>query len=83
MRRTQRAIKQALTERYYSWRDAEAIAKSDPEVDLSGDGPVYTPSIYLEEDVAGEEAGLEMDERLEPVRVASEMKPEQRPSPSA
>ena len=47
---TQRAIKQVLTERYYSWRDAEDIAKTDPEVNLQGDGPVYTPSEFMEEE---------------------------------
>ncbi|PQE31631.1 50s ribosomal l4 protein [Rutstroemia sp. NJR-2017a WRK4] len=39
-----------LTERYYSWRDAEEIAKNDPEINLSGDGPLYTPA-DLQDDV--------------------------------
>jgi large subunit ribosomal protein L47 len=38
-----------LTERYYSWRDAETIAKDDPEIDLSGDGPLYVPKVFDEE----------------------------------
>lgn len=50
-----RAIKHALTERYYSWRDAEVIAQSDPELNLTGKGPVYTPSFVEEEDVFEEE----------------------------
>lgn len=57
VRRTQRAIKQVLTERYYSWRDAEVIAKNDPEINLSRDGkPLYTPSDLMEgpEDVEPE-----------------------------
>jgi large subunit ribosomal protein L47 len=48
-----KAIKFALTERYYAWEDAVKLAKIDPEVDLSGNGPAYTPSEYLvEEDEA-------------------------------
>lgn len=83
MRRTQRAIKQVLTERYYSWRDAEAIAKDDPEVDLSGNGPTYTPSDFVEEDVPEEdvlplpEVKPEQNIPLEP-----EVKPEQKSSPT-
>ncbi|KFY07607.1 hypothetical protein V492_06988 [Pseudogymnoascus sp. VKM F-4246] len=45
VRKTQRAIKQVLTERYYSWEDARKLAASDPEVDLSGEGPAHTPSL--------------------------------------
>lgn len=59
---TQRAIKQVLTERYYSWRDAEGIAKDDPEVNLSGDGPVYTPSEFMEEEPVAE-AGKKSETR--------------------
>ncbi|KAH0555996.1 54S ribosomal protein L4 mitochondrial [Trichoglossum hirsutum] len=43
VRRTQRAIKQVLTERWYSWEDARKIARADSEVDLSGNGPAYKP----------------------------------------
>jgi large subunit ribosomal protein L47 len=63
VRRTQRAIKQVLTERYYSWRDAEVVAKEDPEIDLSGEGPAYVP-VDFEEDVLLEE------ERKPEVRAA-------------
>lgn len=49
VRRTQRAIKQVLTERFYSWRDAEEVAKNDPEICLSGDGPIYQPRDFEEE----------------------------------
>lgn len=56
MRRTQRAIKQVLTERYYSWRDAETIARDDPEIDLSGAGPLYNPRDFeADEDFPEEE----------------------------
>ena len=51
-----KAIKHALTERYYAWEDAVEVAKEDPEVDLSGNGPAFTPREYLEE--AGEQEAL-------------------------
>lgn len=58
MRRTQRAIKQALTERYYSWREAEVLAQSDEEMNLSGDGPTYVPKDFIEENVPEELDGM-------------------------
>jgi large subunit ribosomal protein L47 len=83
VRLTQRAIKQVLTERYYSWRDAEAIAKDDPEVDLSGNGPTYTPSDFIEEDVPEEEVSLELEARPEQnIPLEPEVKPEQKSSPT-
>jgi len=51
VRLTQRAIKQVLTERYYSWDDARKLARTDAEVDLSGEGLAYTPSAFDEGDV--------------------------------
>ncbi|KAG5960778.1 hypothetical protein E4U57_008078 [Claviceps arundinis] len=46
---TMRAIKHALTERYYTWQDAVEVAKSDPEIDLEAkDGTVYKPKVYEE-----------------------------------
>lgn len=58
VRNTQKSIKQVLTERYYSWQDAQEVAKSDGEVDLSGEGPAYTPSDYfVEEDEVPVDAG--------------------------
>lgn len=51
---TQRGIKQALTERYYSWEDARVLALTDPEVNMSGKGPAYNPSDMVEEDAAEE-----------------------------
>lgn len=94
MRWTQRAIKQVLTERYYSWREADILAKSDPEIDLSGEGPVYTP-MEFEEDVeeaeleeaqlegeANAEESLKQDFR-ENAPLEPQVKSEQRTSPNA
>ena len=51
VKKTLRAIRQALTERYYTWEDAVEVAKSDPEINLEGaEGEVYMPRAY-EEDV--------------------------------
>lgn len=60
VRKTQAAIKHALTERFYAWEDARKLAQQDPEVDLSGEGPAYAPSgSHLEEAVP--EAASEED----------------------
>ncbi|KAI1006650.1 hypothetical protein K3495_g1567 [Podosphaera aphanis] len=50
VRRTQRGIKQVLTERWYSWTEARTLAQKDPEIDLSGDGPAYRPKSFFEEE---------------------------------
>lgn len=48
--KTMKAIKHALTERYYTWEDATEIAESDPEIDLQAeDGKFYKPSTYEED----------------------------------
>jgi large subunit ribosomal protein L47 len=80
---TQRGIKQALTERYYSWRDAETIAKSDPEIDLSGSGPIYNPSDF--EEPVEELAEAQLEAEVKPHEVITEpvMKPEERTIPAA
>ena len=50
-----RAIKHALTERYYTWQDALDVAVSDPEINLNGeDGEAYMPSQY-EDDLETED----------------------------
>lgn len=50
VRRTMRAIKHALTERYYTWEDAVKVAETDPEINMDGEeGQVYNPSSYEEE----------------------------------
>ncbi|KAI9171197.1 54S ribosomal protein L4 [Paramyrothecium foliicola] len=62
--KTMRSIKQALTERYYTWQDAVEVAASDPEINLrGGEGEVYSPSTYEEEydDVTEEWAAPETD----------------------
>ncbi|KAH8592905.1 mitochondrial 39-S ribosomal protein L47 (MRP-L47)-domain-containing protein, partial [Bisporella sp. PMI_857] len=46
VKRTQRAIKHTLTERWYAWKDAQEVAKSDVEIDLSGNGPAYNPRAF-------------------------------------
>lgn len=43
-------IKHVLTERFYTWEDAVALAQTDPEIDLSGNGPAFRPAAYLEEE---------------------------------
>ncbi|GAB1318812.1 54S ribosomal protein L4 mitochondrial [Madurella fahalii] len=55
VRDTMRCIKHVLTERFYAWEDAVKLAENDPEVNLSGDGPAFTPSDFLleEEQAAG------------------------------
>ncbi|KAK4193934.1 mitochondrial 39-S ribosomal protein L47 (MRP-L47)-domain-containing protein [Podospora australis] len=50
VRITMRGIKHVLTERLYAWEDAVALAKNDPEIDLSGNGPAFTPTQYLEDE---------------------------------
>ncbi|KAI9821222.1 MAG: 54S ribosomal protein L4 mitochondrial [Pycnora praestabilis] len=54
VRLTQRAIKQVLTERYYSWDEARKLARQDNEVDLTGRGPAYVPRDF-EDDVSDDE----------------------------
>ncbi|KYK59427.1 50S ribosomal protein L4 [Drechmeria coniospora] len=50
VQKSMRAIKHALTERYYTWQDAVDVAKSDIEIDLeSQDGQAYKPSAYEDE----------------------------------
>lgn len=45
VRKTQNAIKHALTERFYAWEDAVQLAKEDPEIKFKANGGVkYKPS---------------------------------------
>lgn len=46
IRQTMRAIKHALTERWYAWEDARRVAQDDEEVNLSGEGPAYVPRAF-------------------------------------
>jgi len=59
-----RGIKHVLTERQYVWEDAVKLAESDPEIDLSGNGPAFTPTEFLEEieEMAEEEEAAEAAE---------------------
>lgn len=49
IRRTQRAIKHALTERWYAWQEARKEAVQDPEVNLEADTSkgelAYSPKV--------------------------------------
>lgn len=70
-----RAIKHALTERYYTWQDAIDVAMSDPEIDMHAeDGQVYKPSAY-EDDVVAEESWAE-ENVIEQEPVKTEKSPE-------
>ena len=51
-----KSIRQALTERYYTWEDARTLAETDPEVNLESPGNPYTPADYMEEDMEAGEA---------------------------
>jgi len=44
IRGTQKAIKEALTERCYAWEDAYSMAQEDPKINLHVDSgtPAYT-----------------------------------------
>ncbi|KAI9883725.1 MAG: 54S ribosomal protein L4 mitochondrial [Watsoniomyces obsoletus] len=54
IRGTQRSIKHALTERFYAWEEARKLARNDPEINLSGEGPALNPQLF-EDDATGEE----------------------------
>ncbi|KAI0150445.1 MRP-L47-domain-containing protein [Xylariaceae sp. FL1272] len=43
VRKTMKAIKHALTERWYVWEDARTLAETDPEVDLGNVSSPYVP----------------------------------------
>ena len=50
-----KAIKHVLTERYYLWEDAYELARNDKDINLSGEGDVYSPmedTGVFEEDVS-------------------------------
>jgi len=51
VRKTMGAIRHALTERYYTWEDAQQVARSDPEIDMNAgeEGQAYNPSAYDED----------------------------------
>ncbi|KAI1081739.1 MRP-L47-domain-containing protein [Whalleya microplaca] len=61
VRITMKAIKHALTERFYLWEDARRLAEKDPEIDLTSRRNPYTPADYLEEQVEGNTDGTEAE----------------------
>jgi hypothetical protein len=54
VRKTQQAIKHALTERFYAWEHARKLAMNDKTVDLTGQGPAYDASARTRPPLAGE-----------------------------
>ncbi|MCJ1244924.1 54S ribosomal protein L4 mitochondrial [Trapelia coarctata] len=68
VRVTQRAIKHALTERWYAHEEARKIARDDPEVNLKGE-PAYTPTEFEYESAKEEqtegEPGKELASQIE------------------
>ncbi|KAK0619865.1 mitochondrial 39-S ribosomal protein L47 (MRP-L47)-domain-containing protein [Immersiella caudata] len=94
---TMRGIKHVLTERQYAWEDAVKLAENDPEIDLSGNGPAFSPSQFLEEEyeepVAAEteegavkEAIMDGEQSLkssEPAGLATPPPPEPKPQSEA
>ncbi|RSL38743.1 hypothetical protein CEP53_014612 [Fusarium sp. AF-6] len=74
--KTQRAIKHALTERFYTWQDAVEVASSDPEINLKGaNGKVYTPSAYEDETEATEWTQPEKEVEAKVVQDAKDSPP--------
>ncbi|RYO77042.1 hypothetical protein DL766_006876 [Monosporascus sp. MC13-8B] len=82
VRKTMKAIRHALTERYYLWEDARELAESDPEIDLSGNGEAYKPRNYFEAEEAlhaeeqavaeGSQEGQPLESELEPEKTGAE-----------
>ncbi|KAI2624369.1 MRP-L47-domain-containing protein [Hypoxylon sp. NC1633] len=56
VRKTMKAIKHTLTERFYLWEDARQLAESDPEIDLTNSSRPFNPHSYLEEETQTTEA---------------------------
>ncbi len=84
VRATMRAIKHVLTERFYVWEDAVKLSETDPEVNLSGDGPAFIPSDYLEEgDAAVAEGGEQAAEAVEAAEAAEETATKAEPAGAA
>ncbi|RYP68307.1 hypothetical protein DL769_005531 [Monosporascus sp. CRB-8-3] len=82
VRKTMKAIRHALTERYYLWEDARVLAESDPEIDLSGNGEAYKPRNYFEAEEAldaekqaveeGSQESQPLESELEPEKTGAE-----------
>jgi large subunit ribosomal protein L47 len=69
-----KAIRHVLTERYYVWEDAVELAKEDPEINLSGEGQVYTPQEFLVEEDQPEEISEEEFEKLKAGELPESLK---------
>ncbi|EKG10128.1 Ribosomal protein L47 mitochondrial [Macrophomina phaseolina MS6] len=72
---TMRAIKHTLTERWYAWENARVEAVVDPEVDLSGKGPAFTPVVEdaFENDAEGDDEAVVAEAEQE-VKAAAKNK---------
>ncbi|KAI2473070.1 MRP-L47-domain-containing protein [Annulohypoxylon bovei var. microspora] len=68
-RNTMRRIRHVLTERFYLWEDARALAMTDPEIDLANSKRPYMPKTYVEE--------IQSDEPVEEEQGGSEKSLEQ------
>jgi large subunit ribosomal protein L47 len=68
-----------LTERYYSWREAEFLAQKDPEIKYTEDGLSYTPKSYMEDDVVDKDVPEEVTEE-DAIRAEKAMMAETIPS---
>src|SRR3569833_1403006 len=79
--KTMQGIRHVLTERHYARDGAVKLAETDPEVNLSGDGPAYGPLVYLEEEIM-EEALLE-EELQEPAEPAESPDTQQKAAPES
>ncbi|KAI9804507.1 MAG: hypothetical protein M1825_001406 [Sarcosagium campestre] len=55
VRRTQRAIKHVLTERYYAWEEAWELGKTEPGVNMFGEGSAFDTQDLEEEQKLVEE----------------------------
>src|SRR3569833_3290015 len=77
--KTMQGIRHVLKERHYAWEDAVKLAETDPEVNLSGDGPAYRPQEYLEEEIM-EEALVE-EELQDPAEPAVSPDTQQKTTP--
>ncbi|KAI1457583.1 MRP-L47-domain-containing protein [Annulohypoxylon moriforme] len=85
VKNTMRRIRHVLTERFYVWEDARALAVSDPEIDLANTKKPYIPGTYLEEEAYSsepvEEEGSEKSAEQE--KSATEGQQEEAEKPAA
>ncbi|KAI1205680.1 MRP-L47-domain-containing protein [Annulohypoxylon truncatum] len=82
-RKTMKRIRHVLTERYYLWEDARALAMSDPEIDLANTRHPYAPSTYLEEEDSAEPVEGEGSEKPAEPSAAEEQQQQEGAEKSA